>query len=89
VGGSLNVTFVYDTNSLFSDDGDILEVFSRGQNPQHWHVSRKGLGTDKDGNPVEGEVYFESARKECSLADVDNELAGAVRRFVRVDPGGT
>jgi len=73
---------LYQGQQLLRGDSDILEVFSRGQNPQHWHVSRRGLGTDKDGSPVKGEVYLESARKESSLADVDNELAGAVRRFV-------
>ncbi|GJE91164.1 hypothetical protein PsYK624_073130 [Phanerochaete sordida] len=61
---------------------DVQEVFSRSQNPQHWHISKRGLGVDQDGNVVDGEVFMEVARKESTLADVDNELAGAVRRFL-------
>ena len=63
-------------------DLDVLEVFSRGQNPQHWHLSRRGLGTDKEGNALSGEVFMEIARKESTLSDVDNELAGVMRRFL-------
>lgn len=62
-------------------DTSILEVFSRGQNPQHWHVTRRGLGVDKSGSSVDGEVYMEVSRKESSLTDVDNVLASVVRRF--------
>lgn len=61
---------------------DIQEVFSRGQNPQHWHISRRGLGTDQIGESVPGEVFMEVARKESTLTDVDNELAGICRRFL-------
>ncbi len=61
---------------------DVLEVFSRGQNPQHWHIAKRGLGATSDGRPVDGEVFMEVARKETTLTDVDNELAGVVRRFV-------
>ncbi len=61
---------------------DVLEVFSRGQNPQHWHIAKRGLGATSDGRPLEGEVFMEVARKETTLTDVDNELAGVVRRFV-------
>lgn len=61
---------------------DIQEVFSRSQNPQHWHIAKRGLGVDQDGNVVDGEVFMEVARKESTLADVDNELTGAVRRFL-------
>ncbi len=57
------------------------EVFSRGQNPQHWHISRSGLGTSPSGEQLHGEVYLEVARKESTLTDVDNELAGVVKRF--------
>lgn len=61
---------------------DVHEIFSRGQNPQHWHIAKQGLGTNQDGNYVDGEVYMEVARKETTLTDMDNELAGVVRRFL-------
>lgn len=60
---------------------DVHEVFSRGQNPQHWHIAKRGLGINTEGAPVHGEVFMEVARKESTLTDVDNELAGTVRRF--------
>ena len=62
---------------------DVLEVFSRGQNPQHWHIGRRGLdmncGSKFENEP--GEVYMEVARKESTLADVDNGLAGVANRY--------
>ena len=61
---------------------DVQEVFSRGQNPQHWHISKRGLGVDQHGRAIEGEVFMEVARKESTLTDVDNELAGVVRHFL-------
>jgi hypothetical protein len=61
-------------------DSEISEVFSRGQNPQHWHIARRGLGVREDGAVKDGEVYMEVFRKEASLSDVDNVLAGIVRR---------
>ncbi|KAH9978321.1 hypothetical protein BJV74DRAFT_859937 [Russula compacta] len=53
-------------------NGDATEVFSRTQGPQHWHIARR---------EPEGTVYLEVLRKEASLADVENELVGIVRRF--------
>jgi len=53
-------------------NGDATEVFSRTQGPQHWHIARR---------EPEGTVYLEVLRKETSLADVENELVGTVRRF--------
>ncbi|KAI0708854.1 hypothetical protein C8T65DRAFT_649708 [Cerioporus squamosus] len=73
---------LYNGQQLLRSGLDVLEVFSRGQNPQHWHIGRRGLGVTADGRQVEGEVFMEVARKETTLADVDNELAGVVRRFV-------
>ncbi|OJT02904.1 hypothetical protein TRAPUB_6574 [Trametes pubescens] len=75
----------YNTSNLtrkLSSDHDVLEVFSRGQNPQHWYIGKRGLGTAADGRAVEGEAYMEVSRKETTLTDVDNELAGVVRRFI-------
>lgn len=60
-------------------------MFSRGQNPQHWHVARRGIGLGKDGIANDGEVYMEVFRKETSLTDVDNVLAGVVRRSELTD----
>jgi len=65
-----------------SDPG-ITEVFSRGQNPQHWHVAKRGLASNDGGSG--GEVYLEVFRKETSLTDVDNVLAGIVRRSSLMD----
>ncbi|KAJ6534628.1 hypothetical protein DFH09DRAFT_1180184 [Mycena vulgaris] len=62
---------------LSGSDPDISEVFSRGQNPQHWHVARRGLGTEL--GAADEEVYMEVFRKEASLTDVDNALAGVIR----------
>ena len=63
-------------------DFEVHEVFSRGQHPQHWHIAKRGLGTDQDGNVVDGEAFMEVARKETTLTDVENELAGVIRRFL-------
>lgn len=57
---------------------DVLEVFSRGQNPQHWYIGRRGLNAGDN----DAEVYMEVARKESTLSDVDNGLASVVSRFV-------
>ncbi|KAI0794029.1 hypothetical protein C8Q74DRAFT_1246439 [Fomes fomentarius] len=73
---------LYNGQQLLRSGLDIHEVFSRGQNPQHWHVGRSGLGKNANGRPVDGEAFLEVARKETTLADVDNALAGVVRRFV-------
>lgn len=64
---------LYNAQELLENDLDVKEVFSRGQNPQHWHVGRK-FGSN-------GEVYMEVFNKESSLTDVDNGLAGLVRRM--------
>ena len=61
-------------------DPEISEVFSRGQNPQHWHIMRRGLSVCDSGNVDDGEVYMGIYRKETSLGDVDNVLASVVRR---------
>lgn len=66
---------------IYIRDPSITEVFSRGQNPQHWHVNRRGLGTDTRGVEVGGDVFLEVSRKEASLTDVDNVLMSVVRRF--------
>ncbi|KAL6298987.1 hypothetical protein BKA93DRAFT_808924 [Sparassis latifolia] len=73
---------LFNGQQMLHSDLDVLEVFSRGQNPQHWHISKRGLGVGVDGLPVEGEVYMQIARKESTLTDVDNELAGVMRRFL-------
>ncbi|KAL5492528.1 hypothetical protein ACEPAI_3975 [Sanghuangporus weigelae] len=57
-------------------NSDFQEVYSRGQNPQDWHLVKRGL----DGN-VKGNVFMEIGRKEASLVDVDSEILGVLRRF--------
>ncbi|OSD02951.1 hypothetical protein PYCCODRAFT_1477255 [Trametes coccinea BRFM310] len=75
---------LYDAQQLLHSAHDVQEVFSRGQNPQHWSVARRGLslgaGAGAAGGEEGGEAYMEVARKEATLTDVDNALAGAVRR---------
>ncbi|THH05053.1 hypothetical protein EW145_g5077 [Phellinidium pouzarii] len=60
-------------------DQDILEIYSRGQSPQDWHLVKRGVST---GAVVHGDVYMEIRRKEASLVDVDNEVAGVIRRSI-------
>jgi len=58
-------------------------VFSRGQNPQHWHIAKRGLGctpSEIDNDHSEGAVFMEVFRKETSLTDVDNVLNGLVKK---------
>ncbi|KAG7439785.1 uncharacterized protein BT62DRAFT_912493 [Guyanagaster necrorhizus] len=70
----------YIAQHLLESDLDVREVFSRGVNPQHWHIVQRALNRDTD-----GDVYLEISRKETSLSDVDNVLAGVVRRYSSVD----
>lgn len=66
-------------------DPEISEVFSRGQNPQHWHMARRTHITPDNGSAgatgEPAEVYMEVFRKEASLADVDNVMAGVVKSW--------
>ena len=48
----------------------VIEVFSRGLHPQHWHVASRVAEDEK------GEAYLEVSRKEATLSDVDNILRG-------------
>jgi len=57
--------YIYNFNGL--REPHITEVFSRGQHPQHWHVSKRDTASGE-----EREVYLEVTRKETSLSDVDN-----------------
>jgi len=72
---------LYETQAILSRDSQINEVYSRGQNPQHWHVARRGINVIAE-KPISGheEVYLEVFSKESSLADVDNVLAGVIRK---------
>ena len=60
-------------------DHDVYEVFSRGQNPQHWYVAKRRVEMTEQFD--QGQVYMEIARKESTLADADNEVAAVVREF--------
>jgi hypothetical protein len=71
------------TDSRIRSDQDIVEVFSRDLNPQHWHIARRGSTLDLDGRTAQSTVYYRSARKESSLADVDNGVATVVRKFTK------
>ncbi|KAF7308281.1 hypothetical protein HMN09_00676100 [Mycena chlorophos] len=63
---------------LQQSEPNISEVFSRGQSPQHWHIARQGLGTEE--GFTQEEVFMEVFRKEATLTDVDNALAGVIRK---------
>ncbi|KAF9454273.1 hypothetical protein P691DRAFT_770710, partial [Macrolepiota fuliginosa MF-IS2] len=85
---------LFEARALQDRDPEISEVFSRGQNPQHWHMARRtsllsssssnsnagGPGTAATGGEP-AEVYMEVFRKESSLADVDNVMAGVVKSW--------
>ena len=61
-------------------DADTLEIYSRGQNPQDWHLVKRGEPVVGSHNV--GDVYMEIGRKEASLTDVDYELSALVRRLI-------
>ena len=70
-------------NGLNYSNLKLCEVFSRGQNPQHWHVAKRGLGISSSLNNTAAsgdEVFMEVFRKEASLTDVDNVLLGSVKK---------
>jgi len=75
--------YLYGGQQLLESDQDIVEVFSRDSNPQHWHTSRRWNVLDSDGRTTQNTIYYHSARKESSLADVDNEIAAVVRKFTQ------
>lgn len=64
-------------------DQDIVEVFSRDSNPQHWHIARQAKALDSEGRASQNTIYYHCASKESSLADVDNEVAAVVRKFTK------
>jgi hypothetical protein len=68
----------------------LCEVFSRGQNPQHWHVAKRGLGGIGSSNNTASndEVFMEVFRKEASLTDADNVLLGFVKKSGIIDGYG-
>lgn len=84
-----------DSNDIrkYGSNPEILEVFSRGQNPQYWHMAHRtrpaahGANTTDSGEggsvvsdePLE--MYMEVFRKEASLSDVDNVMVGAVKTW--------
>lgn len=87
---------IYDSKHILkadvTRDPEITEVFSRGQNPQHWHIAKRGLSnsqnTDIDNVGSEEAVFMEVFRKETSLTDVDNVLTGVVKKSGLVDSSG-
>ncbi|KAI0705155.1 hypothetical protein BC835DRAFT_1314582 [Cytidiella melzeri] len=72
---------LFAAREVLRSDLDVVEVFSRGQNPQHWHLGRRNLDIAGNVGSAQGEVYMEVARKENTLTDVDNRLASVVNRF--------
>ncbi|TFK75038.1 hypothetical protein BDN72DRAFT_892719 [Pluteus cervinus] len=71
---------LFDAQLIQEIDPEIMEVFSRGQNPQHWHIAKRGAGKPNGGLLKEGNVYLEVFRKETTLPDVDNVLARVVNK---------
>ncbi|KXN92429.1 hypothetical protein AN958_07047 [Leucoagaricus sp. SymC.cos] len=79
---------LHEARALQDRDPEILEVFSRGQNPQYWHMARRTRSPPSGGGGGGGgvgseptEMYMEVFRKETSLSDVDNVMAGAVKNW--------
>lgn len=57
----------------------LTEVYSRGQNPQDWHLAKREFGESRDRYD---DIYMEIRRKEASLVDVDNEASAVVRKYI-------
>ncbi|PPQ69776.1 hypothetical protein CVT25_009760 [Psilocybe cyanescens] len=80
---------LFNAKAILELDPEITEVFSRGQNPQHWHIAKRGLSnsqiTDIDNIGSEEAVFMEVFRKETSLTDVDNVLVGVVKKSGLLD----
>lgn len=73
------------TNPRCCRDPDVLEVYSRGQNPQNWHIAKRGLANplEHEDNPRaarRGMAFLEVFKKEASLPDVDNVLASIIKK---------
>ena len=84
--GSVDILRLFRSKSAdawICSDQDIVEVFSRDSNPQHWHVARQDNVPDSEGRIARNTVYYHSGRKESSLADVDNDVAAVVRKFTK------
>ncbi|KAJ2930830.1 hypothetical protein H1R20_g6261, partial [Candolleomyces eurysporus] len=75
---------LHNSVALFERDPDVMEVFSRGQNPQYWHIAKRGLSSHdsptNETGPSRGTAFLEVFKKEASLPDVDNVLAGILRK---------
>ncbi|KAF9482584.1 hypothetical protein BDN70DRAFT_801285 [Pholiota conissans] len=74
---------LFDAKAIINTDPEILEVFSRGQNPQYWHIVKRALGSstiDPTAVSADEVVFLEVFRKETSLTDVDNILAGVIKK---------
>ncbi|KAJ4473564.1 hypothetical protein J3R30DRAFT_3707450 [Lentinula aciculospora] len=78
-----NSVHLFNAQALLRSQYNMQEVFSRGQNPQHWHMARRVDQVSGDGDRFGtlGEMYMQVFRKETSLADVDNALTGVIRRM--------
>ncbi|KLO12705.1 hypothetical protein SCHPADRAFT_829091 [Schizopora paradoxa] len=70
---------LHEARQTFICSPEILEVYSRRQNPQDWHLAKRI-------NSIKGMsgsfVYMEIGRKEASLPDVDGEISGVMRRYL-------
>ncbi|KAJ3806670.1 hypothetical protein EV368DRAFT_49641 [Lentinula lateritia] len=74
-----NSIHLFNAQALLQGQHDVQEVFSRGQNPQHWHIARSVAQT-RDRRGMIGEMYLQIFRKETSLTDVDNVMTSVIRR---------
>lgn len=86
LGGSVDVLGSFYSKSAdarICRDQDVIEVFSRDSSPQHWHIARQGKVLDSEGRTTQNTIYYHSASKQSSLADVDNEVAAVVRKFTK------
>ncbi|KAF8659844.1 hypothetical protein AX16_001729 [Volvariella volvacea WC 439] len=78
-GFSTKAAPLYNAQLIQDIHPDVTEVFSWERNPQRWHVLKRNA-TLNCGSLMEGGVYLEVSRKDTSLTDVDNVLAGVIRK---------
>jgi len=86
-GFSSNSSHLFNAKAILDNNPKLYEVFSRGQNPQHWHVAKR-ISSSLNNAALNDQVFMEVFRKEASLTDVDNVLLGSVKKSGITDGHG-
>ncbi|KIJ20851.1 hypothetical protein PAXINDRAFT_6632 [Paxillus involutus ATCC 200175] len=76
---TLNQDHLYEARAVLERELAVVEVFSRGLHPQHWHIASRPIDHAEDGQE---EAYLQVSRKEATLSDVDNVLRGLYKSYV-------